>query len=94
MIPRGSGIPPEWRAMSKSRLHLSFPEPLVERPVIYEAANRFGVVPNIRRANVESHSGWVILELTGDQQSIDEAVSWFSEVGVVVNRMEGDVLES
>jgi hypothetical protein len=80
--------------MSKSRLHLSFPEPLVERPVIYEAANRFGVVPNIRRANVETHSGWVILELTGDQQSIDEAVTWFSEVGVIVNRMEGDVLES
>jgi L-aspartate semialdehyde sulfurtransferase ferredoxin len=81
-------------SMSRSRLHLSFPEPLVERPVIYEAANRFGVVPNIRRANVETHSGWVILELTGDQQSIDDAVSWFSEVGVVVNRMEGDVLES
>ncbi|HEV7864305.1 MAG TPA: NIL domain-containing protein [Acidimicrobiia bacterium] len=80
--------------MSKSRLHLSFPEPLVERPVIYEAANRFGVVPNIRRANVETHTGWVILELTGEQQSIDDAVSWFSEVGVIVNRMEGDVLES
>jgi ABC-type methionine transport system ATPase subunit len=80
--------------MSRSRLHLSFPEPLVERPVIYEAANRFGVVPNIRRANVETHTGWVILELTGDQQSIDDAVSWFSEVGVIVNRMEGDVLES
>ena len=28
------------------------------------------------------------------QQAIDDAVSWFSEVGVVVNRMEGDVLES
>ena len=80
--------------MSRSRLHLSFPEPLVERPVIYEAANRFGVMPNIRRANVETHSGWVILELPGDQQAIDQAVSWFAEVGVVVNRMEGDVLES
>jgi L-aspartate semialdehyde sulfurtransferase ferredoxin len=79
---------------SRSRLHLSFPEPLVERPIIYEAANRFGVVPNIRRANVETHSGWVILELTGDQKDIDDAVSWFSEVGVIVNRMEGDVLES
>ena len=80
--------------MSKSRLHLSFPEPLVERPVIYEAANRFGVVPNIRRANVETHSGWVILELVGDQGAIDDAVNWFSEVGVIVYRMEGDVLES
>ena len=48
----GSG---EMIESSKSRLHLSFPEPLVERPVIYEAANRFGVVPNIRRANVETH---------------------------------------
>ena len=80
--------------MSKSRLHLSFPEPLVERPVIYEAANRFGVMPNIRRANVETHSGWVILELTGEQRAIDDAVEWFAEVGVTVNRMEGDVLES
>ena len=81
--------------MSKSaRLHLSFPEPLVGRPVIYEAANRFGVVPNIRRANVEAHSGWVILELAGEPADIDKAVAWFGEVGVMVNRMEGDVLES
>ena len=80
--------------MSRARLYLSFPEELVERPLIFEAANRFGVMPNIRRANVEAHSGWVILELTGDQQAIDEAVAWFSEVGVSVNRMEGDVLES
>ncbi len=79
---------------NRARLYLSFPEPLVGRPVIYEAANRFGVVPNIRRANVEAHSGWVILELTGEQASIDQAVAWFAEVGVMVNRMEGDVLES
>jgi ABC-type methionine transport system ATPase subunit len=80
--------------MSRARLYLSFPETLVERPLIFEAANRFGVMPNIRRANVEAHSGWVILELTGDQQAIDDAVAWFAEIGVSVNRMEGDVLES
>ena len=79
---------------TRTRLHLSFPEPLVGRPVIYEAANRFGVMPNIRRANVEADSGWVILELVGDGAAIDQAVAWFGEVGVVVNRMEGDVLES
>lgn len=79
---------------NRARLYLSFPEPLVERPVIFEAANRFGVMPNIRRANVEAHSGWVILELTGDASDIEAAVAWFSEIGVSVNRMEGDVLES
>ena len=80
--------------MSNVRLYLSFPEDLVERPVIFEAAKRFDVMPNIRRANVESHSGWVILELTGEQQALDDAIAYFSEVGVSVNRMEGDVLES
>jgi ABC-type methionine transport system ATPase subunit len=80
--------------MSNVRLYLSFPEDLVERPVIFEAANRFGVMPNIRRANVEANSGWVILELTGEQEALDDAIAYFSEVGVSVNRMEGDVLES
>jgi len=44
------------------RLFVSFPEDLVDRPMIYEVVKRFDVVPNIRRANVEQHSGWVILD--------------------------------
>ena len=34
-------------------------------PMIYELVKQFDVIPNLRRANVESHSGWVILELSG-----------------------------
>ena len=34
-------------------------------PMIYELVKQFDVVPNLRRANVESHSGWMILELSG-----------------------------
>ena len=51
------------------RLFVSFPEELVDRPMIYEIVKRFDVVPNIRRANVEAHSGWVILELSGSPSS-------------------------
>lgn len=80
--------------MSSVRLFLSFPEDLVDQPIIYEAVRRFDVIPNIRRANVESHSGWVILEIGGDDDKVEEAISYFREVGVSVNRMEGDVLES
>ncbi len=80
--------------MSSARLFLSFPEHLVDQPIIYEAVRRFDVVPNIRRANVEAHSGWVILEMKGDDAKIEGAVSYFRETGVSVNRMEGDVLES
>jgi hypothetical protein len=75
-------------------LFVSFPEELVERPLIYEVIKKFDVVPSIRRANVEDHSGWVILELTGDPDRLDGAVDYLSGLGCTVNRMEGDVLES
>ena len=42
------------------RLFVSFPESLVDKPMIYEMIKRYDVVPNIRRANVEAHSGWVM----------------------------------
>ena len=75
------------------RLFVSFPEELVDRPMIYEVVKRFDVVPNIRRANVEQHSGWVILELTGAQGQLDGSIAYLEEVGCTVNTMEGDVIE-
>jgi ABC-type methionine transport system ATPase subunit len=75
------------------RLFVSFPEELVDRPMIYEIVKRFDVVPNIRRANVEQHSGWVILELNGEQDHLDGAIAYLEEVGCTVNTMEGDVIE-
>ena len=74
------------------RLFVSFPEDLVERPMIYEVVKRFDVVPNIRRANVEAHSGWVILELSGPKDARAAAIAYLEELGCVVDRMEGDVV--
>ena len=59
--------------MTSVRLFVSFPEELVDRPMIYEIVKQFDVVPNIRRANVEAHSGWVILELVGRTEQRDAA---------------------
>ena len=76
------------------RLFVSFPEELVDRPMIYEIVKRFDVVPNIRRANVEAHSGWVILELGGAQEHArrrDRVPRRGS--AAPSTRMEGDVLE-
>jgi ABC-type methionine transport system ATPase subunit len=80
--------------VSSIRLFVSFPEELVDRPMIYEIIKKFDVVPSIRRANVEEHSGWVILEVNGEQDQLDGAIAYFEGLGCTVNRMEGDVLES
>ena len=73
-------------------LFVSFPEELVDRPMIYEIVKRFDVVPNIRRANVEAHSGWVILGLSGEHHVCDEAIKYLEGLGCTVNPMEGDVV--
>ncbi len=74
------------------RLFVSIPEALVERPIIYEMIKQFDVVPSIRRANVEAHSAWVILELSGSAQARDAAVAFLLGLGCTVNNMEGDVV--
>jgi len=79
--------------MTPTRLFVSFPEELVDRPMIYEIVKQFDVVPNLRRANVEAHSGWVILELGGEQTEVDRAVAYLESLGCTVNPMTGDVLE-
>jgi ABC-type methionine transport system ATPase subunit len=75
------------------RLFVSFPEELVDRPMIYELVKQADVVPNIRRANVEAHSGWVILELQGSEDAIAAGVEYLEGVGCTVNTMEGDIIE-
>jgi hypothetical protein len=74
------------------RLFVSIPEDLVERPIIYEMIKRFDVIPSIRRANVETHSAWVILELGGPLEARDQAIAYLVDLGCTVNRMEGDVV--
>jgi hypothetical protein len=70
------------------RLFVSFPESLVERPIVYELVTRFDVVPNIRRANVETNSGWIILELAGAHDVCDAAIAYLEELGCTVKVIE------
>ena len=77
--------------MAAGRFHLTFPENLIQRPLIYEVGRRFEVVTNIRRANVEERFGWVILELEGPDASVADAVGWLAEQGVQVDRLSDPV---
>lgn len=79
---------------TSQRLFVSFPEELVDRPMVYEIIKRYDVIPSIRRANVEAQRGWTILEITGDADRIADSVAYLEGLGCTVNRMEGDVLES
>jgi hypothetical protein len=75
--------------VAKARLHLTFPERLMSEPILHRVGADFGLVTNIRRANLEESGGWVILEVDGDDDRIAAAVGWLVDQGLQVDRIEG-----
>lgn len=74
--------------MTNARFHLTFPQHLISEPVIHRVGKDFGLVTNIRRANIEEGHGWVILEVDGTDDRIAAAVAWLASEGVQVDRIE------
>lgn len=79
--------------MGKQRVKFTFVDDLVKQPVIYELGQKFKIVTNIRRADVGEDSGWVVLELDGDEPEIQRGLEWVSSTGVRVDPLGGDVIE-
>ena len=79
--------------MAVQRLRFTFPTDLIKEPVIYLIGQQFEVITNIRMADVDESTGWVILELEGDAEEIARSVAWAESRGVRVDPITGDVIE-
>ena len=80
-------------ASTHIHVRLTFPEGSATEPVIYEIVKRFDVVPNIRRAAIHDHTGWMVLDLSGANADLKAATEYLIDRGVDVARVEGDVVE-
>ena len=78
--------------MAKRRVRLFFPADKITEPVVYLMGKRFEVITNIRGAEILADSGWLYLEVTGDEDEIDRAVDWVIEQGIRVDPVEGDII--
>ncbi len=74
------------------RVKLTFPESEVPKPVLATLVRRFDVEPNIRRADVEEHRGWIVCEIDGDAAQVEAALDWLRAERITVDLL-GDVLE-
>ncbi len=72
---------------------LTFPEEHVTDPVIYHLVKDYDVVPNIRRAAIENHFGWLVLEVSGDPARVDAAKDYLISQGITIDSAEGDIVE-
>ena len=86
-------LPPDPR-QSKSRLWLTFPAPLITRPVIWELGQKFNVAFNLRQVSVGKDIGIVCLELEGARSELRSAINWLEALGIEDEPVELSVLES
>jgi ABC-type methionine transport system ATPase subunit len=71
----------------------TFPQDLIKEPIIYNLSQQFQVVTNIRRADISEDKGWVVLELEGKEEDIEQVIAWVTSKGVRVDSIIGDIVE-
>jgi ABC-type methionine transport system ATPase subunit len=80
--------------MAIKRVKLTFPQELIKEPLIFKMAQKFGVMPNIRRAKVTESAGEVVLELEGTDKNLKDGIEYLKEQGVKVETAEGDIMSA
>ena len=79
--------------MNNHHYRLTFPENQVAEPIIYKLVKEFDVVPSIRRASIENHFGWMIIDMGGTHEQINSAIEYLKGLGIDVVSAEGDIVE-
>ncbi|MBI5700547.1 ferredoxin [Candidatus Saganbacteria bacterium] len=78
---------------SKKLIKLTFPQDQIKKPVIFNMAMKYNIVPNIRRARVTEKIGEMVLELVGEEKALDQGIKYLSKAGVIVEPIFGDIIE-
>ena len=78
----------------QTRLWLMYPLRLIREPLIWKLGQKFRVVTNIRQASVTDEIGIVCLEVEGKRTDVKAAISWLEKLGVSVEPVEINVIES
>lgn len=87
-------IPPSGGTQLRSiKVRLTFPSERITEPIIYNIGKQYGVITNIRRANVTEESGWVMLEMQGTSEELERAIDYLKNIKVQVEPVEGDVVQ-
>lgn len=78
----------------KNRLWLMYPPKLITTPVIWQLSHKFEVVTNVRQASITDEIGIVCMEIQGKRGEIKNAIKWLERLGVSVEPVEINVIES
>ena len=79
--------------MASHKVVLHFPLHQLNRPVVNDLIKTYDLDFNILRAEVTpDERGFVVLELTGDEDNFRKGVEWLDTLGVTVQPLSEDVV--
>ncbi len=70
--------------MEEIHARLIYPPSLVNVPVIHQLIRTFEVTVNIRGAEITDEHGWLDIQLSGEKQVLQDAISWLEAQGIHV----------
>lgn len=79
--------------MAKKIVKLTFPQDLIKKPLTFQMAKKYNIMPNIRRAKVTETVGELVLELEGAEKDLDKGIAFLKNEGVIVEPVVGDIIE-
>ena len=79
---------------TKRRLWLMYPPKLIQEPLIWQLGHKFKITTNIRQCSVTDEIGIVCLEVDGTREEVKAAIKWLEKIGVSVEPVEINVIES
>lgn len=71
--------------MSDQIVRLTYPVAMLSVPVINQLIRRFELTVNILRAQIGGEDRWLEVQLAGNPITIDEAIAWLREQGILVD---------
>ena len=74
--------------MAIRKVIFNFSSSAIKEPIIYTLSQQFNIVTNILRADLAEDSGWIILELSGSKDNIEQGIAWATSKGVRVDPVD------
>ena len=75
------------------RLKLTFPADTLDKPIVYKLIRDYDLVFNILGASVtQEETGRMVIEVTGERDTIKQGVAYLKKAGVEVERIHQEVL--
>ncbi len=74
--------------MESIRVQLDYPLEQVKQPVIYHLVVDYKLIPNIRRANIDYHTGgMLVLQIEGSRENLDAGMDYVRGLGITVTEV-------